>query len=85
VQDAYLESDITNDGLTRAFTHMSIRCNPGALKEVPREVLERLLAIDLGIAILERQFKESHTRIKWEYKFINRAPKEIREGHKKLG
>ena len=34
VQDAYLESDITDDGLTRAFTHMSIRCNPGAPKEV---------------------------------------------------
>jgi hypothetical protein len=85
VQDAYLESDITDDGLTRAFTHMSIRCNPGASKEVPREVMERLLAADPEIAVLERQFKESHTRIKWEYKFIKRAPKEIREAHKKLG
>jgi hypothetical protein len=85
VQDAYLESDITDDGLTRAFTHMSIRCNPGALKEVPREVMERLLAADPEIAVLERQFRESHTRIKWEYKFIKRAPKEIREAHKKLG
>ncbi len=85
VQDAYLKSDITDDGLTRAFTHMSIRCNPGALKEVPREVMDRLLAADPEIAILERQFKESHTWIKWEYKFINRAPKEIREAHKKLG
>ncbi|PVH69879.1 hypothetical protein DL98DRAFT_578123 [Cadophora sp. DSE1049] len=85
VQDAYLESDITDDGLTRAFTHMSIRCNPGAPKEVPREVMNRLLAVDPEIAVLERQFKESHTRIKWEYKFINRAPKEIRETHKKLG
>ena len=84
-QDAYLEEDITDDGLTRAFTHMSIRCNPGAPKEVPREVMERLLAADPEIAVLERQFKESHTRIKWEYKFIIRAPKEIREAHKKLG
>ena len=47
--------------------------------------MERLLAADPEIAVLERQFKESHTRIKWEYKFINRAPKEIREAHKKLG
>jgi hypothetical protein len=85
VQDAYLESDITDDGLTRAFTHMSIRCNPGAPKEVPREVMEQLLAADPEIAVLERQFRESHTRIKWEYKFIKRAPKEIREAHKKLG
>ncbi|KAH9204046.1 hypothetical protein DL95DRAFT_529410 [Leptodontidium sp. 2 PMI_412] len=85
VQDAYLESDITDDGLTRAFTHMSIRCNPGAPKEVPREVMDRLLAVDPEIAVHERQFKESHTRIKWEYKFINRAPKETKETHKKLG
>ncbi|KAH6725063.1 hypothetical protein BKA61DRAFT_688492 [Leptodontidium sp. MPI-SDFR-AT-0119] len=85
VQDAYLESDITDDGLTRAFTHMSIRCNPSAPKEVPREVINRLPAVDPEIVVLERQVKESHTRIKWEYKFINRAPKEIRETHKKLG
>jgi hypothetical protein len=84
-QDAYLEEDITDDGLTRAFTHMSIRCNPGAPKEVPREVMDRLLAADPEIAVLERQFQESHTRIKWDYKCINRAPKEVREAHKKLG
>jgi hypothetical protein len=83
-QDAYLEEDITDNGLTRAFTHMSIRCNPGAPKEVPREVMERLLAADPEIAALEREFKESHTRIKWDYKFIKRAPKEISEAHKKL-
>jgi hypothetical protein len=28
VQDAFLESDISDDGLTRAFTHVSIRCSP---------------------------------------------------------
>ncbi|KUJ06358.1 uncharacterized protein LY89DRAFT_678904 [Mollisia scopiformis] len=44
--DAPLESDISDDGLTRAFTHMSIRCNPGAPKEVPREVMDPLLAAD---------------------------------------
>jgi hypothetical protein len=85
VQDAYLESNITDNGLTRAFTHISIRCNPSAPKEVPREVMDRLLAADPEIAVLKRQFKESHTRIKWEYKFIKRAPKEIREAHNKLG
>jgi len=85
VQDAYLESDITNNRLTRAFTHISIRCNPSALKEVPREVIDRLLATDPEINNLKRQFKELYTRIKWEYKFIKRAPKEIREAYKKLG
>ena len=61
VQDAYLKSDITDNRLTRAFTYISIQCNPGALKEVPREVIDRLLAVDLEIAVLERQFKESYT------------------------
>jgi hypothetical protein len=64
VQDAYLESDISNDGLTRAFIHMSIRCNPSAPKEVPKEVIDQLIAADPEIACLERQFKESHTSIK---------------------
>jgi hypothetical protein len=84
VQDAYLESDITDDSLTRAFTHMSIRCNPGAPKEVPREVMDQLLAADPEIAVLEQQFRELYTRIKWEYKFINRAPLDVKEAHKKL-
>ena len=53
VQDAFLESDISNDGLTRAFTHMSIRCNLRALREVPREVMEPLLAADLDITNLK--------------------------------
>jgi hypothetical protein len=84
VQDAFLESDISDDGLTRAFTHMSIRCNPGAPKEVPREVLDPLLAADPDIVDLERRFKESHTQIKWEYKFIKRAPKKIKKEHDDL-
>jgi hypothetical protein len=44
VQDGYLNGEISEDGLTRAFTHMSIRCNPGAPKEVPEEVVKQLLA-----------------------------------------
>jgi hypothetical protein len=47
--------------------------------------MDQLLAADPEIAVLEQQFKESHTRVKWEFKFINRAPEEIREAHKKLG
>ncbi|KAH8800214.1 hypothetical protein F5884DRAFT_838162 [Xylogone sp. PMI_703] len=57
VQDAFLESEITNDGLTRAFTHMSIRCNPSAPEGVPRESIERIFATDPDIVNLERQFK----------------------------
>ena len=64
VQDAFLESDISDDGLTRAFTHMSIRCNPGAPKEVPKEVIKPLFAADPDIVDLERRFKELYTKIK---------------------
>jgi hypothetical protein len=84
VQDAFLESDISDDGLTRAFTHMSIRCNPGAPKEVPREVMERLLAADLDIVDLERRFKALHTAIRREDKFIKRAPEKKRNEHEDL-
>jgi len=64
MQDAYLESDITNNKLTRAFTYISIRYNPSALKEVPRKVIKQLLTTNLKIAIFKRQFKELYTRIK---------------------
>ena len=53
-QDAFLERDVSNDGLTRAFTHMSIRCNPGIPKAVPAVVL-RALPPDPNIADLERR------------------------------
>ena len=84
VQDAFLKSDISDDRLTRAFTHMSIRCNPGAPKEVPREVMEPLLAADPDITDLARRFKELYTQIKWEYKYINQAPKEIKKEYEDL-
>jgi hypothetical protein len=84
VQDAFLESDISDDGLTRAFTHMSIRCNPGAPKEVPEEVMKPLFAADPDIVDLERRFKELHTEIKWEYKFIKQAPKKVGKEYEDL-
>jgi hypothetical protein len=64
VQDVFLESDISDDGLTQAFTHISIRCNPGALKEVSEELMKPLVAADPDIADLERWVKESYTQIK---------------------
>jgi hypothetical protein len=84
VQDAYLEEDISDDGLTRAFTHMSIRSNPGAPKEVPEEVMKPLFAADPDIVDLERRVKELHTEIKWEYKFIKRAPKKVAKEYEDL-
>jgi Protein of unknown function (DUF3435) len=84
VQDAFLESDISDDGLTRAFTHMSIRCNPGAPKDVPPEIMKPLFAADPDIVDLERRFKELYTEIKWEYKYIKRAPKKVGKEYEDL-
>jgi hypothetical protein len=85
VQDAFLESDISDDGLTRAFTHMSIRCNPGAPQDVPKELMDQLLAEELDIVDLDRQFKESRIRLRWEYGAIKRAPKQKQKEHEELG
>jgi hypothetical protein len=63
---------------------MSIRCNLGAPKEVLKEVMDSLLAADPDIINLEQQFKESHTQIKGEYRFIKRAPEMIRKEHNDL-
>lgn len=84
MQDAFLESNISNNGLIRAFIYISIYCNPGAPKEVPNGVMERLFIADPEIIDLERRFKALATAIKWDYKFIKRALKEERKEHKDL-
>ena len=63
---------------------MSIRCNPGAPKEVPKEVMDPLLAADPGIVDLEQRFKDLYTKIKCKYKFIERAPKMMKTEHDDL-
>ncbi|TVY29336.1 hypothetical protein LHYA1_G001347 [Lachnellula hyalina] len=47
-QAAYLEEDVSEDGLTLAFAHMSLRCHPGAPSGVPSDLLRPLLAADPG-------------------------------------
>ena len=84
VQDAFLESDVSDDGLTRAFTHMSIRCNPGAPNEVSCEVMEKLLASDPDVVDLQRRFKALQTKLKQEYQFIKRAPTKRWKEHQDL-
>lgn len=83
-QDAYLESDVTEDGLTRAFGHMSLRCHPGAPSGVPSELLRQLLKADPEIASLGREFNELHDQIKATYRFISHAPKKTSQEHKHL-
>jgi hypothetical protein len=84
VQDAFLESEISDDGLTRAFTHMSIRCNPGVPKEVPREMMSSPLATDPHIVDLEKSFKQLYAKIKWDHKFIRCAPVTAKEQYESL-
>jgi hypothetical protein len=54
MQDAFLKSNISDDRLTRAFTHMSIRCNPGAPKGVPDRAIKQFYIADPDIVNLER-------------------------------
>jgi len=61
---------------------MSIRYNPGALKDVLEEVMKLLFAADPDIVDLERRFKELYTEIKWEYKFIKQASKKVGNKYK---
>jgi hypothetical protein len=84
VQDAFLESNISDDGLTRAFTHMSIRCNPGAPVPVSEEFMQQFYAQDPDIVDLERQTRDLKDKIKWEHRFIKQAPEEDRVGYQDL-
>jgi hypothetical protein len=71
VQDAMLDQP-TDAGLLRAFTHMSLTCDPRALKEVPEEVLSTLPP-DPEIVELIRERKE----IKRTYWYFTRAPPDV--------
>jgi len=42
MQDAYFEENISDNGLTRAFIHISIRYNLNALKDIPEEIIKPL-------------------------------------------
>jgi Protein of unknown function (DUF3435) len=51
---------------------------------VPEEVIKPLFIADPDIVNLKRRAKELYTEIKWEYKFIKRAPKTVRKEYKDL-
>jgi hypothetical protein len=46
--------------------------------------MKPLFAADPDIVDLKRRFKELYTEIKWEYKYIKRAPKKIRKEYEDL-
>jgi hypothetical protein len=71
------------NGLTCAFTHISIRCNPRALRDVPKHI-RRALPPDQKILELERE-REALYKVKAKYGFINQAGgTQIGEDYRKL-
>lgn len=55
-QDVYLERDLSADGLTKAFSYISIRCNPKVPREIPKVELARLPP-NLEVVELTREVK----------------------------
>jgi hypothetical protein len=82
-QDAFLERDVSDDGLTRAFAHMSIRCNPG-IPKLPEAVLQALPP-DPDIVDLERRHAAMFEQLRHEYKFVKRAPSKKMKEYQDLG
>jgi hypothetical protein len=82
-QDAFLERDPSADGLTRAFTHMSIRCNPEVPREIPKLELDKLPA-DPEVVELTRQVKQMGIRMRQEHGFIKSAPEKVKDEYKQL-
>lgn len=60
------------DGLTRAFTHMSIHCDPRAPKDVPQHIKDALPR-DLKTAKLKMERLALCADIKHEYGFVYKA------------
>jgi hypothetical protein len=63
---------------------MSIRCNPGAPKEVPEDMMRQLLAAAPDIVKLEEQVRDSSLQLRHDYGCINRAPTLQQNDHKEL-
>jgi hypothetical protein len=72
------------DGLTRAFTHMSIQYDPRAPKDVPKHIKDALLR-DLKIAQLKKK-SALLANIKCEYRFLYKAKGTTKwKEHQELG
>ncbi|KAK2591371.1 hypothetical protein QQS21_010948 [Conoideocrella luteorostrata] len=82
-QDVFLERDPSADGLTKAFTHMSIRCN----LEVPRELLKDELdefPSDPEVTGLKEQIRQMALHMRQDYGFIKQAPEVVKEAYQRL-
>ncbi|KAG9245620.1 hypothetical protein BJ878DRAFT_500693 [Calycina marina] len=84
VQDAFLESDVSDDGLTRAFTHMNLRSNPCAPKGVFDVVMGQFYVADSENADFKRQCAELRIKLKRQHRVIKKAPEEKRKEYNGL-
>ena len=76
-QDAYLERDPSADGLTKAFSHMSIRCNPEVPRDIPKAELAKLPPAP-EVVKLTREVKRISLQLRQQYGFIKSAPRKIK-------
>ena len=83
VQDAFLEMEPSDDGLTKAFTHMSIRCNPEVPKEIPKAELDKL-CLDPEVTSLSKRVEQMFISIRQEHGLIKSAPKSVQEEYRQL-
>ncbi|RFU28318.1 hypothetical protein B7463_g8023, partial [Scytalidium lignicola] len=84
VQDAYLNGEITEDRLTQAFTHMSVRRHLVSHSKAPSDLVDQVMDADPKIANLRQQVDTNNTQLKAKYKFINHAPEKEMQEHNKL-
>ncbi|EXU94557.1 DUF3435 domain protein [Metarhizium robertsii] len=81
--DAFLERDPSADGPTRAFTHVSIKCNPEVPKQIPKAELAKLPP-DPEVVRLAKQVEAMARRMRQDYGFIKAAPETVREEYQQL-
>jgi hypothetical protein len=68
IQSAVIERPSIN-GLTRAFTHISITCDPRAPKDVPQHIKDTLPR-DSRIIKWKEERKALYVKIRSQYKFL---------------
>ncbi|KJK86879.1 hypothetical protein H633G_09276 [Metarhizium anisopliae BRIP 53284] len=81
--DAFLEREPSADGPTRAFTHVSIKCNPEVPKQIPKAELAKLPP-DPEVVRLAKQVEAMARRMRQDYGFIKAAPETVREEYQQL-
>ncbi|KAM3533679.1 hypothetical protein MY4038_002994 [Beauveria bassiana] len=81
-QDAYLERDPSADGLTKAFSHMSIRCNPEVPRAIPKAELAGLPP-DPEVVQMTREVKETAIKLRQQYGLIKSAPADVQDEYKR--